>query len=201
MVDQIRLLELMSARMFHDLAGPIGAVNNSLEFFEEENQEIRDKALGVVKSSSNEAILRLKYFRQAYGPVNDQEISLRDALPLVEEFLEKTKVTLICSNDNNIIISSSFNKLIMNIVIIAVGAMIYGGDLEIIATKEELKITLKGKDLILSDETISLLKGDLSYINLSSANIQIYYTHMVMNDAKYSITINKTSSTAEFIIK
>lgn len=201
MVDQVRLLELMSARMFHDLAGPIGAVNNSLEFFEEENQNIREKALEVVKSSSNEAILRLKYFRQAYGPVNDHEISLSDAIPLIEEFLEKTKVTLICPNDKNVIISSNFNKLIMNIVIIAVGAMIYGGDLEIIATKEELRINLKGKDLILSDETISILKGDLSYIKLSSANIQIYYTHMVMNDAKYSIAINKTSSTAEFIIK
>lgn len=201
MVDKIRLLELMSARMFHDLAGPIGAVNNSLEFFEEENQEIKDKALGVVKSSSNEAILRLKYFRQAYGPVNDREISLSDAIPLVEEFLEKTKVTLICSNDDNIIISSSFAKLIMNIVIIAVGAMIYGGELKIVATPKELKITLKGKELVLSEETISLLKGDLSYVKLSSANIQVYYTHMVMSDAKYSIAINKTSDTAEFIIK
>lgn len=201
MVDKVRLLELMSARMFHDLAGPIGAVNNSLEFFDEENENIKDKALVVVRSSSNEAVLRLKYFRQAYGPVNDHEISLSDVTPLVEEFLEKTKVTLVCSNDDNIIISSSFSKLIMNLVVIAVGAMIYGGELEIIASKEELRIKLSGKDLILSEETISLLKGDLSYATLSSANIQVYYTHMVMNDAKYSIDINKTSNSAEVIIK
>lgn len=200
-VNKIKLLELMSARMFHDLAGPIGAVNNSLEFFDEENPEIKEKALAVVRSSSNEAILRLKYFRQAYGPVNDHEISLSDVTPLVEEFLEKTKVTLICSNDDDIIISSSFAKIIMNVVIIAVGAMIYGGELEIIASKKELKIKFNGKDLILTEETIALLKGDLSYITLSSANIQIYYTHMVMNDAKHSIAINKTSSIAEFIIK
>lgn len=201
MVDKVRLLELMSARMFHDLAGPIGAVNNSLEFFDEENENIKDKALVVVRSSSNEAVLRLKYFRQAYGPVNDHEISLSDVTPLVEEFLEKTKVTLVCSNDDNIIISSSFSKLIMNLVVIAVGAMIYGGELEIIASKEELRIKLSGKDLILSEETISLLKGDLSYATLSSANIQVYYTYMVMNDAKYSIDINKTSNSAEVIIK
>jgi histidine phosphotransferase ChpT len=201
MVDKVRLLELMSARMFHDLAGPIGAVNNSLEFFDEENLDIKEKALVVVRSSSNEAVLRLKYFRQAYGPVNDHETSLSDVTPLVEEFLEKTKVTLICPNDDNIIISSSFSKIIMNIVIIAVGAMIYGGELEIIASKKELKIKFSGKDLILSEETRSLLKGDLSYATLSSANIQIYYTHMIMSDAKYSVAINKTSNSAEVIIK
>ncbi len=201
MTDKIKLLELMSARMFHDLAGPIGAVNNSLEFFDTENEEIKAKALEIVRSSSNEAILRLKYFRQAYGPINDKEMALNDILPLIEEFLAKTKVKLTCSNEANIIISSDIAKIILNFVIIALGSMIYGGVLEIILHKKELKIKFDGKDLILSEDTISLLNGDLSYIALSSANIQIYYTHMMIKEANHTIVTNKTSSTAEFTIK
>ncbi len=201
MIDKIKLLELMSARMFHDLAGPIGAVNNSLEFFDEENEEIKKKALEIVRSSSSESILRLKYFRQAYGPVNGEEISLSEILPLIEEFLEKTKVKLVCANDDNIIISSNVAKVILNFVIIGLGAMIYGGVLEVVVNKQELKIKFDGKDLILTEETIALLNGDLRHNALSSANIQIYYTYMIINGAGRTITTNKTSSTVEFIIK
>jgi len=91
MIDQIKLLELMSARMFHDLAGPIGAINNSLEFFDEENENIRNKAVEITKSSSAEAVLRLKFFRQAYGILNDKEVSVADIEALIEEFLTKPK--------------------------------------------------------------------------------------------------------------
>ena len=201
MIDNLKLLELMSARMFHDLAGPVGAVNNSLEFFEEEDPSIREKALEIVKSSSNEAILRLKYFRQAYGPVNDDEMALNDILPLIIEFLEKTKVTLVCSNEDNIAVNSHIAKVILNFVVIALGSMIYGGTLEVIPHKNSLKIKFNGKDLILNDDTLALLSGDIKHITLTSANIQIYYTNMIMQDAKYKVAIEKNADEVIFIIK
>ena len=45
MVTTVKLLELMSARIFHDLAGPIGAINNSVDFFEDNNPIIKEKAM------------------------------------------------------------------------------------------------------------------------------------------------------------
>lgn len=201
MIEKEKLLELMSARVFHDLAGPIGAVNNSLEFFDEENEDIKNKALAIVKSSSSEAVLRLKFFRQSYGPLNDREVSLADVLTLVNEFYEKSKVRVICNNDDNIIISGNIAKLILNFAIIGLGSMIYGGTLEVIPQGAELIIKFDGKDLVLTEETIRLLQGELDHISLTSGNIQIYYTHMIINNANYKIYIKNKPGNAEFIIK
>lgn len=201
MIDQIKLLELMSARMFHDLAGPIGAVNNSLEFFEEDNHSIREKALEIVKSSSAESVLRLKFFRQAYGPVNDKEIALNDVQPVVEEFLEQSKVTLNWHNSNLSIIDSYAAKAILNLTIIALGAMIYGGTLDIISTEKELKIKFNGHNMIFTEETRSLLMGETSHVTLSSANIQPYYTSMAIKAAKHKLRIDQTTDSIEFILK
>lgn len=201
MKNNIKILELMSARMFHDLAGPVGAVNNSLEFFEEENESIRAKALEIVKSSSNEAILRLKYFRQAYGPINEDEVALNEMLPVIQEFIEKGRLELKCPTDANIIVTGSIAKIILNFVVIAMGAMIYGGVLEIIPNGTGVKIKFIGKDLILNDETTALLSGDMNHISLSSANIQVYYLHMIISNAKHNLTINKAANEVEFIIK
>lgn len=201
MIEQIKLLELMSARMFHDLAGPIGAVNNSLEFFEEENPNIREKALEIVKSSSAESILRLKFFRQAYGPANDSEIAINDIKPIVQDFLKLTKVTLTWNSSDLGMINSYAAKTILNFIIIALGTMIHGGNLGITKTNKELKINFNGKNMIFPDETKMLLNGELSHITLSSANIQLYYTHMAINSAKHKLQINQTTDNIEFILK
>jgi histidine phosphotransferase ChpT len=199
MVESIKLLELMSARMFHDLAGPVGAVNNSIDFIEEDNPAIKEKALKLVKISSHEAILRLKFFRQAYGNLGENEINLNIIRDLINEFIENSKVTLNWQVED-INVGSYIAKTILNFVIIALASMIQGGILIIEYQVDQLKITFQANNIIFSQETKFLLTGDLSYINLSSANIQIYYTYMMLKEAKANLKINQSAEKLEFTI-
>jgi histidine phosphotransferase ChpT len=199
MVESIKLLELMSARMFHDLAGPVGAVNNSIDFLEEDNPAIKEKALKLVKVSSHEAILRLKFFRQAYGNLGDNEINLNIIHDLINDFIENSKVTLNWQAED-INVGSYIAKTILNFVIIALASMIQGGILIIEHQPDQLKITFQANNIIFSQETKFLLTGDLSYINLSSANIQIYYTYMMLKEAKANLKINQSAEKLEFSI-
>ncbi len=200
MISQIKLLELMSARMFHDLAGPVGAINNSIEFFEEDNPVIKEKALQIIKSSAHEAILRLKFFRQAYGTVNDTEVHLNDIKPLINEFLEKSKLKLEWHDSEQVSIDSYLSKVVLNLVIIALSSMIYGGLFEVSYTPSKLKITFTGKNLIFTEDSKALLEGNISHVALSSANIQIYYTHMMIETAKAKLSIKKSADALEFTL-
>lgn len=203
MVNNLKTLELMSARMFHDLAGPVGAINNSLEFFEnpEEDHSIREKALEIIKSSSDEAILRLKYFRQAYGPINEEDVAITDLMPVIEEFISRNKIQLICK-DNKAIISCHVAKVLLNLGIIGLNCMIYGGDLEIIPGASQTEIKFTGKNLILHDHTISLLQGDLSFVTLNSSNIQVYYTYLMLSGANLTLSLEKKADNeVVFIVK
>lgn len=199
MVNTVKLLELMSARMFHDLAGPIGAVNNSIDFFEEENQAIKSKAIELAKSSAHESVLRLKFFRQAYGNISDTEISSQSIFLLIEEFLEKSKITLKWTIPETSI-NSYIAKVLLNMVIIASNAMIYGGVLSFISEDNQFHVELAGKNLIFTDETKSLLRGKVENVSLTSTNVQVYYTFLMLKEALSSLKVDHAQDILKFII-
>ena len=61
MTDDIKLAELLCARFSHDLAGPIGAINNGVEFLSEENSVIKEQAIDLIKTSAVQAVSRLQF--------------------------------------------------------------------------------------------------------------------------------------------
>jgi len=199
MVTKIKLLELMSARMFHDLAGPIGAVSNSVEFLDEDNQNIKEKALAIIKSSANESIARLKFFRQAYGTVGEREVYLSNLAPIVDEFLSESKVKV-----NWVTKDSPVNcyvaKALLNLIIISMNCLIHGGAIAVEQLDNAIKLVLQGAACSLSDDTRYLLKGDLSNIALVSANVQVYYTYMMLEEAMAELRINQNDQGLEFLI-
>ncbi len=199
MISTVNLLELMSARMFHDLAGPIGAINNSLEFFEDENQSIKAKALELIKTSTYESVLRLKFFRQAYGTVNDEQTYSQVVFSLIEEFIQRTKIKLEWRIQDEVI-NSYIAKTLLNFVIISQNTLVQGGSLLFESQDNQVIITLDGKNIIFSEETKLLLEGDIKHVVLSSTNIQIYYTHLMIETANASLLIKQFNEGIKFII-
>jgi histidine phosphotransferase ChpT len=199
MITRTKLLELMSARMFHDLAGPIGAVHNSVEFLEEESQSLKDKALKIIKASANESIARLKFFRQSYGTVGEKMTHLDNFMPLVEEFLMASKLSIVWDLKSEAV-NSYIAKVMLNFVVIALGSLIYGGVIHVFQLDNGIKILFEGKKFIFTDDTKFLLNGDISNIALTSSNIQLYYTYMMIEEADALLSISKNSEGLEFLI-
>ena len=73
MTEKPDITALVTARMCHDLASPIGAVGNGVELV-----ELAGKTLGqegeLVKASVSAAAAKLKLFRIAYGQFHSEEI-------------------------------------------------------------------------------------------------------------------------------
>ena len=62
----LKVAQLLSSRLCHDLVGPIGAVNTGLELMEEDSDD-DGAALGLMARSAAEAIRRLAFYRMAFG--------------------------------------------------------------------------------------------------------------------------------------
>jgi histidine phosphotransferase ChpT len=62
-----RLLELICARLCHDLVGPISAIGNGVELVTEFGEDMRGEALALIAQSASEAARRLQFFRVAFG--------------------------------------------------------------------------------------------------------------------------------------
>ena len=72
-LDDLALTALMSSRLCHDLVNPVGALSSGLDVLSDESMddELRDEALDLVRTSADKAVATLKYARLAYGMGGD----------------------------------------------------------------------------------------------------------------------------------
>lgn len=83
------ILEILASRICHDLISPVGAVNNGVEFLQEdmESGDMND-AIGLIAMSAQSAGARLQAFRLAYGTGGrDSTIKPVDVHKVFDEYL------------------------------------------------------------------------------------------------------------------
>src|SRR5580658_5829839 len=64
---ELRVLELLSARLCHELVSPVGAINNGVELLAEEDPDFVRDAIELIGQSARTASRRLQFYRFAYG--------------------------------------------------------------------------------------------------------------------------------------
>jgi histidine phosphotransferase ChpT len=63
----LRVLELLAARLCHDLIGPVAAIGNGVELLAEEDPDFVRDAVALVGESARKANRLLQFYRFAYG--------------------------------------------------------------------------------------------------------------------------------------
>ena len=63
----IRVSELLMARLCHDFAGPIAAIGNGAELLEDDDPDFVRQAATLIADSAGTAAKRLQFFRFVYG--------------------------------------------------------------------------------------------------------------------------------------
>jgi histidine phosphotransferase ChpT len=64
---ELRVVELLSARLCHDLIGPVSAIGNGVELLTDDDPEFVLDAVALVGESARKASKQLQFYRFAYG--------------------------------------------------------------------------------------------------------------------------------------
>lgn len=64
---ELRVVELLAARLCHDLIGPVAAIANGVELLGEDDPDFVRDAVALVGDSARKANARLQFYRFAYG--------------------------------------------------------------------------------------------------------------------------------------
>lgn len=67
MMIDIRVCELLAARLCHDLAGPIAAIANGAELLGDDDPDFAKQAATLIEDSARSATRRLQLFRHVFG--------------------------------------------------------------------------------------------------------------------------------------
>src|SRR5258708_34331116 len=84
MLVEMRVVELLNARLCHELVSPVGAINNGVELLGEEDPDFVRDAIQLIGQSARKASQRLQFYRFAYGtnasasgtPASGRDLSL-----------------------------------------------------------------------------------------------------------------------------
>jgi len=135
---ELDLAALLSARLCHDLAGPVGAANNGAELLIEDGAESIGDARDLIANCAGQAVRRLRFYRLAYGS-HHGSMDWTGALQTSAAMLTDSKIAFDRqgaydgAKDHDI---AGAGKFALNMVLLAVNALPRGGKLEFAAAGE-----------------------------------------------------------------
>lgn len=186
-----RLWELLTARLCHELSGPIAAINNGVELLSDEDPAVfssndpgflRD-AVALVSGSARRARTRLEFYRFAYGAG-----ASAGAPPceLAQGFFEATRIA--CTLGKGIReLPLPGQRLACNLLVVGADALPRGGRMELTAVP--LSLAAEGEGAILSPVVKAALSLETPVAELTSRTVQAYFAGLLANRLGCRMTV------------
>ena len=207
-IEPLDLASLVSSRLCHDVISPVGAIINGLEVLEEENDaQMREFALDLIKKSARQASARLQFARLSFGAAGSAgaSIDLGDAEQVVRALMQGSKAELTWSAPR-LLLPKNQVKLLLNLILIAISAIPRGGRIDVTATASgegadtRFVIAASGTAARIPNDVERLVAGDLEN-PLDAHGIQPFFTGTVARACAMRVTMasedGKVTITAE----
>lgn len=191
-IVDLRVLELLSARLCHELSGPIAAINNGVELLAEEgpgvgsslNPAFLHDAVALVSESARRARSRLQFYRFAYGFSSGSAIAGPAPYEIATGFLAAANITGDYAEGIRML-SPDWQKLACNLLSVAADALPRGGRL--VLTDGPLSLEAVGKPAALSAEAHAALMLVTPIADLTARTVQPYFTGLLAKALERSL--------------
>jgi histidine phosphotransferase ChpT len=197
------LAALLCSRVCHDLISPVGAIVNGLEVLDEnKDEETKTFALDLIKKSANQASAKLQFCRLAFGAAGSAgaQIDLGDAEKVARGLLADDKTTIVWNLPRELLPKNQV-KLLLNMLLIAMGSIPRGGTLTVgkveggaaeagsgmPAGGQGFRIAATGLNARLNEATAELLVGSPAR-PVDAHGIQPVYTGILARDCGLAVS-------------
>ncbi len=185
------LAALLCSRVCHDLISPVGAIVNGVEVLEDDkDEETRTFALDLIKKSASQASARLQFCRLAFGASGSAgaQLDTGDAETVARGFLEDDKTKIIWNLPRELKPKNQV-KLLLNMLIVAGGAVPRGGTLTVdpVQGGPGFRISASGLNARVTAVVAELLGGNPTQ-PVDAYGIQPFYTGILARDCGLAVT-------------
>ncbi len=186
----LEMASLLCSRLCHDLLSPVGALSNGLELLtDEKDPEMRKRCFELLEQSAKISADKLKFFRLAFGAAG----GFGELVPVDEP---RSLVDALIGNNGRITANwalgaSAFPKIavkvLLNLSMIAIEALVRGGTLDIGAELREgaaeIVIRATGPKIAFDPVIGRALDGSLAAGELSSRTAPASMLHQLTASA------------------
>jgi len=177
----LRVLQLICSRLCHDLAGPVGAVNNGIELIAELG-EADPEAMALIGESAKETARRLQYHRVALGFSSGAANSRREIHGLAANYFGNGKIALDWSPSESeaaMALTDGQAKLLLNLLLLAAEALPRGGAIGVHwpASPEgsDVVVTARGDGARVTAEMRTAFDASTGVDDLTARSVQGYF--------------------------
>jgi histidine phosphotransferase ChpT len=174
MTSSTDLAALLCSRLCHDLLSPVGALSNGLELLaDEKDPEMRRRCFELLEQSAKISTDKLKFFRLAYGAAGGfgDVVPTEEPKELIEALVaanERIELKWAVGEPN---LPKSAVKVLLNLAMIAIDALVRGGTLEVGAERRdgatEIAVRASGQRVAFDASIGKALDGSLATEDLS----------------------------------
>ncbi len=198
------LAALLCSRVCHDIISPVGAINNGLELLDEGGADA--DAMDLIRTSALNASVRLKFARLAFGASGSvgASIDTGEAEKAAKDFAAAEKKTEVNWHGPRAIIAKNRVKLLLNLFLIAYGAIPRGGSIDVTLENPEFDavftLVAKGRMMRVPPKLVELLSGTPEEA-VDAHSIQPYYAVLLGEEAGMEIAVTSTGEEIIFTAK
>ncbi len=182
----LEMASLLCSRLCHDLLSPVGALSNGLELLaDEKDPEMRKRCFELLEQSAKISADKLKFFRLAFGAAG----GFGELVPVDEP---RSLVDALIGNNGRITANWALGapalpktavKVLLNLSMIAIEALVRGGTLDIGAElregASEIVIRAAGPKIAFDPVIGHALDGSLEARELSSRTAPAYMLYQL----------------------
>src|SRR5580698_3208743 len=213
-IGALDLAALLCSRVCHDLISPVGAIVNGLEVMDEDKDEetkvfaldqIKGENLGflvldLIKKSAKQASAKLQFCRLAFGAAGSAgaQIDVGDAEKVARGLFGDDKTTIVWNLPRELLPKNRV-KLLLNMLLVAVGTIPRGGSITIDPTEDGkgFRLTASGLNARLAEATAGLLVGSPAH-PVDAHAIQPLYTGILARDC--GLTVSAAAERASVVV-
>jgi len=184
----LRLFELLNARICHDLAGPVGAIANGVELLTEFGPSDADDMLPLLASSAQQAIRRLAFYRVAFGFAGGRTAwGPAELRRLAADLFEDSRVTLDWPDEpalDAVEVDARAAKLLLVMVMLGGEAVPRGGTVTVAAVRSgdgspSLTVSADGRGAVLHDAVCAALTTDMDPRDIDSRSAHAAFARLL----------------------
>jgi histidine phosphotransferase ChpT len=203
----LRLADLVTSRICHDLITPIGAINTGLELLSDTTDihlTESDEILNLILQSAQTASARVSFFRVAFGS-SGRNVSLGEVRQLIENYFIRSKLNFHWKNLSQADLTfDGWGRILLNVVLWMSECAPRGGTLDICLPKQDsstLSLLLKADSIICHQGTLESLEGCVQIQDLSPRTIPCYLIYCLVKEKKSQLHVQQTSSPSELSLE
>jgi histidine phosphotransferase ChpT len=190
-IGALDLAALLCSRVCHDLISPVGAIVNGLEVMDEDkDEETKVFALDLIKKSAKQASAKLQFCRLAFGAAGSAgaQIDLGDAEKVARGLFGDDKTTIVWNLPRELLPKNRV-KLLLNMLLVAVGTIPRGGSITIDPAEggKGFRLTASGLNARVAEATAGLLVGSPAH-PVDAHGIQPLYTGILARDCGLTVS-------------